>query len=424
MQEESIMKNLITGRVFTAIDIGTTKICVIMCTVNEALQLEVLGIGSHPSYGIKKGIIVNIAMTVHALKKALDDACEQAGLPINSATVGISGGHIQSFNSVGVIQIKNNEVSQNDIDNVLESAKAISIPEEREIIHIIPQYFRVDGQDIVDESFGMHGARLEAQVHIVTGSVSSAQNIVKACELAGVTVSDIILEQIASAEAVLSPSEKELGVGILDIGGGTADFAVYKDGKIMHSKVIPIAGNHFTNDLAIGLEIPIYLAEKIKRDYGFVFSADELKKRDPIHIIDEDEHIDTLVAPEKIYNILNARAAELYDFVTDEILKHNLRPLLSSGIVITGGGSLLKGMRELAVDQTKLPVRIGRPHIYYGSPLRGKLPETLQSPLYSTVYGIIMYAIQEGSSKFEQNKDETLSTRIFNRMKSWLYDFL
>lgn len=419
------MKHLITGRVFTAIDIGTTKICVIICTVNEAHQLEVLGMGASPSHGIKKGVVVNIGLTVGALKKALDEASENARIPITTATVGISGGHIQSFNSVGIVPIKNNEVSQDDIDRVLESARAVPISEEREILHVIPQYFRVDGQDFVDESYGMHGVRLEAQVHIVTGSISSAQNIIKACELAGVATTDIVLEQIASAEAVLSPSERELGVGILDIGGGTADFAVYKDGKIMHSKVIPIAGSHFTNDLAIGLNIPIHLAEKVKHSYGYVFqNRDMLHTGEPIHIVDENEHIDIFVTAEKIYEILNPRAAELYDFITDEILKHNLRPLLSSGLVLTGGGALLKGMRELAVDQMGLPVRIGRPHIYYGSPLRGKLPEELQTPLYSTVYGIIMYALQGGDTGFGPNQEDALSARIFRRMKSWLYDFL
>jgi len=418
------MKNLITGKIFTAIDIGTTKICVVICTVNEALQLEVLGIGSHPSYGIKKGVVVNINMTVHAIKKAVDEACAQAGFFIDAATVGISGSHIQSFNSIGVIQIQNNEISQDDIDQVIAVAKNITLSEDREVIHIIPQYFRVDGHDIVEESRGMHGSRLEAQIHVVTGSISSAKNIIKACELAGITVNDIILEQIASAEAVLSPSEKELGVGILDIGGGTSDFAVYKDGKIMHSKVIPIAGNHFTNDLAIGLEIPIHVAEKLKLEYGSVFNTGQQTTFGEIEVLDEAEQVKMTISLEKMYAILNARAEELYDFITDEILKHNLRPLLSSGIVITGGGALLKGMRELAVEQTKLPIRVGRPHIYYGSPLRGKLPEALQTPLHSTVYGIIMYALQEKDSNFERHANDTLSSRIFKQMKSWLYDFL
>lgn len=416
------MKNLITGRTFTAIDIGTTKICVVVCMVNEALQLEVLGIGTHLSYGIKKGVIVNINQTVHALKKAIDEASAQACMPITHATVGISGTHIQSFNSVGVVAIKNQEVSQEDIDRVVESAKAIQLSEEREILHIIPQYFRVDGQNVVEESQGMHGARLEAQVHIVTGAVSSVQNIIKACELAGITATDIVLEQIASAEAVLSPSEKELGVGILDIGGGTADFAVYKDGKIMHSKVLPIAANHFTNDLAIGLELPIHVAEKLKREHGSVFGEDTPSK--DIHVADLEANINTTIPSSKIHTILNARAIELYDFVTDEIVANNLRPLLSSGLVITGGGSLLRGIRELAVEETGLPVRIGRPHIYYGSPLRGKLPESLQTPLHSTAYGIIMYALQGGEHSLDENHDDTLSSRIFKRMKSWLYDFL
>lgn len=221
-----------------SVDIGTTKICVLIAQVNEDGEVSIIGMGQHPSYGLKKGVIVNINSTVESIKRAVSDAEAQAGVCIESAVVGIAGSHIKSFNSSGVVGIKRRDVTQHDIDRVIEAAKAVPLPPDREILHVLPQHFRVDGQEFVQESIGMYGVRLEADVHIVTGSVAAVQNIVKACEMANVRVSDIVLEQLASAQAVLTPSEQELGVGIIDIGGGTADFAIYKEGRIRYSKEI------------------------------------------------------------------------------------------------------------------------------------------------------------------------------------------
>jgi cell division protein FtsA len=419
------MKRLVTDNIVTAIDVGTTKVCVLICRVNEAHQLELLGAGTHPSYGMKKGIVTNISMTVHAIKRALEQATHEANMPITSAILGISGGHIQSFNSIGIVPIHSQDVSQIDIDRVIESARAVPIPDDREILHVIPQYFKVDGQEPVQTSYGMHGVRLEAQVHIVTGSVASAQNLIKAAELAEINVTDIVLEQIASSQAVLSPSEQELGVGLLDIGGGTSDFAIYKNGKIMHSHVIPMAGNHFTNDLAIGLEIPLHLAEKVKCEYGHVTMLSKHQANTPvIHLFDEDENIDMRITPQQISDILRPRAIEVLDFMVDEILSNNLRTMLPAGIVLTGGGALLEGLRDLATEISGLPVRIGQPHIFAGSSLRGKLPPLLQTPIYSTAYGIVLHALQGGDLGLEVGQGDHLATKIIKRMKGWLYDFI
>ncbi len=257
------MRNLLLNKTWAALDIGTTKICVLVACFDKKGAVEILGFGQHPSYGLKKGVVVDINSTVDSIKKAVKKAEHMAGVTIDSATVGISGGHIQSFNSQGVVAVKKRDISQEDIDRVIEAAKAIPIPEDREILHVLPQYFRVDGQELVRDSLGMYGVRLEAQVHIITGAISSANNIIKCCEMSGIKVDDIVLEQLASAEAVLTQSERDLGVGILDIGGGTSDFAIYKDGRIRHSKVIPMGGNHFTNDLSIGMKVPANVAERL-----------------------------------------------------------------------------------------------------------------------------------------------------------------
>ncbi len=413
------------GRIITAIDIGTTKICVLVCTVNGQGKLEVLGVGQHPSYGLKKGVVVSIAMTVQSIQLAVKDAELSSGIPIKSAIVGISGSHIQSFNSAGVVPIKHRDVGQDDIDQVIKAARAVPISEDREILHVIPQYFKVDGGDCVEDSFGMHGVRLEAQVHIVTTSVSSAQNIIKACELAGVMVSDIILEQLASAEAVLSASERELGVGILDIGGGTADLAIYRGGKIMHSKVIPVAGSHFTNDLAIGLGLPVHVAEKLKRQAGFVAESAFPHDEGPtLKISSPEDHVECEIETMKLYEILQPRAAEMFEFVMDEMVENRLRQILGAGLVLTGGGALLRGMKDCGTRELGLPVRIGKPHHFKDSPVQAEVPDSIKSPVYSTAYGIVLYAMRGGDNPLSVGRDGSMFNAVFKKMKSWLYDFL
>ncbi len=406
-----------------AIDIGTTKICVIIASIDPKGKIEVLGIGKHPSHGLKKGVIVNIGATVDSIKTAVKEAEAMAGVKIEQACVGISGGHIQSFNSTGVVAIKGRTVTQRDIDRVIEAAKAVPIPKDQEILHVLPQYFRVDGQEFVLDSLGMFGVRLEAQVHMVTGSVSSAQNIIKSCELAGVRVSDIVLEQIASADAVLTPFERELGIGILDIGGGTSDFAIYKDGRIRYSKVIPIAGNHFTNDLAVGLGIPIAKAEEIKKLHATVAQSKIIEQAGSYLDVDlgYDGGVKT-VELSAASEILRFRADEVLDLLIDEVLANRLRNMMPAGLVLTGGGCLLDGLKELAADRLGLPARVGLPQAYSDTD-RYTIPDALKSPIYSTGFGLLVYATGDRDMRGISSTDDSAMTRIFGKMKSWLYDF-
>jgi cell division protein FtsA len=419
------MKNKMLQNHIVAIDIGTTKICVLVAEVDSGNNIEILGFGKHPSYGMKKGVVVDINATVSSIKKAVHQAEKSSGIQIDTAIVGISGGHVQSFNSSGVVAIKKKEVTQDDIDRVIDAAKAVPIPEDREILHVLPQFFRVDGQELIQDSLGMHGVRLEAQVHIITGAVASAQDIIASCEKAGVAVTDIVLEQIASADAVLTPSERELGVGILDIGGGTSDFAIYKEGRIRHSKVVSIAGNHFTGDLAIGLGVPLRNAEAIKRKYGFVVEEKYLElEEDRIEIPLEYEGGCKSIETYSTYDILQPRAIELLEILKEEVDRLRLRSFMPSGIVLTGGGALLAGMKELAQDCFDLPVRVGYPCNTLRSMTDGAVPDLIKSPIYSTGYGLLLFVMKESDRSLLSSKEDVLVSRIFKRMKSWIYDFL
>lgn len=414
------MKKKLFNDYITAIDIGTTKIVVLISTVNSDGSFEITGVGQSPSYGLKKGVVVNIGQTVSAVKKALKQAEDMAGVKVESACVGISGGHIKSFNSTGVVAIKGREVSQSDVDRVIEAAKAIAIPQDQEIIHILPQYFKVDGQDFVLDSLGMFGVRLEAQVHIITGSIASAQNIIKSCETSGVKVSEIVLEQLASANAVLTPFEKEMGAGILDIGGGTSDFAIYKDGRIRYSKVIPIAGNHFTSDLALGLGIPTSKAEDIKKRFGTV-SLDKI-----LCLQNKTEEIDLgfdggvkSVELSAASEILRFRAEEVFEIIVDDLIEMRLKNLMPAGLVLTGGGGLLDGLQELAAQRLDMPVRIGVPQCKTDT-----IPDLLRSPTYSTGFGLLLHAMGMVDGKEFFSGDKSTMGKIFKKMKSWIYDFL
>ena len=411
-----------TGSYLTAIDIGTTKICVLIATVNSKGKLDIVGIGQHPSYGLKKGVVVNVAMTVESIKAAVKEAEEMAGVPVETASVGISGGHIKSYNSIGVVAIKGRDVSQQDVDRVIEAAKAIAIPQDQEILHVLPQYFKVDGQEYVLDSLGMYGVRLEAQVHIITGAVASAQNIIKSCELADIKVSDIVLEQIASADAVLTESERELGVGIIDIGGGTSDFALYKDGRIRHSKVLAIAGSHFTQDLAIGLGISRVAAEGIKKMYGTVDCLPQDSDERGIDISLDYEGGFKRVPLALVSDIVRCRALDIMELFNDEFNEYRLKPFMASGIVLTGGGSLLAGMRALAEENFGMSVRIGYPlaHVH----AENRIPDILKSPIYSTAYGLLLYSLNDRYKDMHQAADAPLINKVFKRMKSWIYDFL
>lgn len=409
------MKKVFNDNIVTAIDIGTTKICVLVAR-NVGNDIEILGIGKSPSYGLKKGIVTDIAKTMESIKSAVREAELVSEVHIESAVVGISGSHIRAFNSHGAVPIrKNNKVTKNDVLSVISAAKAISIPEGQQIIHVLPQFFSIDGQERLQDPIGMHGVRLEAQVHIITGSIASAQNIIQSCQLAGVRVTDIVLEQLASAEAVLSKDERELGVCIVDIGGGTSDFALFQHGSIRHTMVLPIAGNHFTNDVAIGLQTTLHDAERVKKEFGCAFSS--LIPVNQIFEVEKANGNETQQA-EQLYlaNIIEMRAYELLSLIKKEIDTYNLKPMITTGIVLTGGGALLKGMPELATAIFNMPARIGVPKIHHLS------PESLHSPVYATGYGLLIHALKGESTIITQGNDPIVY-KVFDRMKSWISDF-
>jgi cell division protein FtsA len=409
------MARLIKDQIIASIDIGTTKICVLVAR-KIGDQLEIIGIGKSPSHGLQKGVVVDVAKTINSINLAVKEAEMMAGIPIEGAYIGISGGHVSAVNSTGVVPIKHGQIKQADVDAVLEAAKAIAIPEGRQILHILPQYFTINGVDRVQDPIGMHGVRLEVEAHIIMGSVSSVQNLVNCCQSAGVNVNDIILEQLASADAVLSDDERELGVGVIDIGGGTSDVAFYKNGSVRHTMVLPVAGNHVTNDIAIGLRIMKSEAERIKKRYGFAI-GDLVETEELIEVeLMQGEDLQVVRLSDLVL-IIESRMRELFTLVNEDIKKNNLQQFMTNGIVLTGGGSLLTGARELAEAIFDCPVRIGKPRVLFD------LVETLQSPLYATGYGLLVYVLQNEKRIKMHMQEEPLTRRVFERMKSWVSDF-
>lgn len=403
------------NELITAIDIGTTKICVFIARKLSNDQLEIIGVGKASSYGLAKGVVVDIGKTVYAIKSALKEAEMMATVSIDSACVGIAGSHIKSSNSHGVIPIKKGVIQQSDIDAVLAAAQAIPLFEGDQLIHCFPQYFIIDGKKRVENPIGMHGIRLEVSAHLIFGSVCSVQDIISCCQQAGVTVDDVVLEPIASARAVLSPDEQLLGVAMLDIGGGTSDLALYQQNSIRHTKVIPIAGNHITNDLAIGLRTTISDAERIKKEHAIAFS-DLIKKESFIEVELVEGCDRQIIFLTDIARIIQPRVEEILELVKQEIDNKKLNGYMTTGLVLTGGGSLLHGMRELAERIFMVPVRIGKPHIAFD------LPESLKTPIYATGYGLLLYAAakqQKGGSFLSQHG---MAQRIAERMKAWILD--
>jgi cell division protein FtsA len=399
-----------------AIDIGTTKICVLIAQKIGENQLEIIGIGKAPSLGLARGVVVDILPAVQSIKAALKEAELMAGYTVESAVIGISGSHIQSLNSHGVIPIKNGDVRQSDVTHVIAAAKAIPLPEGQQILHVLPQFFVIDGHHRVNDPIGMHGIRLEAQVHIITGAIASVQNLIRCCEMAGIKVQDIVLEPLASADAVLSADERTLGIGILDIGGGTSDLALYQQGSIRHTHVYPIAGNIFTNDIALCLRTTIKDAERVKRAYGCVYAPYVT----PGTLIDiemaQGQEMRTVSALD-VYEIVESRTHELLILVKEEISKNKLESYIPAGMVITGGGSLLHGMKERAEEILHMPVRIGRPHV----PLTFR--ESLNSPIYATGYGLLLQALKKSNYSDHDMLTGPVLGRVFCRMKSWIFDF-
>ena len=368
------------------LDIGTTKICVVVGRASEG-KISIVGIGSHPSTGLRKGVVVNMDSTVNSIKKAVEEAELMAGIKIDSCLAGIGGAHIKSFNSNGVVAIKDKEVRPDDIERAIDAAKAVAIPADRELIHVIPQEFIVDDQDGIKDPVGITGVRLEVKVHIVTGNISSAQNIIKCCRLAGLSVDDVILGQLASSEATLTEEEKEIGAALVDIGGGTSDIAIFSNGSIKYTSVLPFGGNNITNDIAIGLRTPIDDAEKIKKKYGCAFS-NMVGANETIEVPSVGGRKSRTLQRKTLADIIEPRVEEVAELIYDEIKKSGQEKLLASGVIITGGCANLEGMPELAESIFNLPAR-------RGSPIGvGGLVDVVNNPSYATGVGLLLYGFK------------------------------
>ncbi|HET6493245.1 MAG TPA: cell division protein FtsA [Burkholderiales bacterium] len=380
------------NKLIVGLDIGTSKIAAIVAEVKPEGGFEIIGMGSHPSRGLKKGVVVNIETTVSAIQRALEEAELMADCKIREVYTGIAGSHIKSFNSQGMVAIKDKEVVQMDIDRVIETAKAVQIPNDQQILHILNQEFIIDGQEDVREPLGMSGVRLEAKVHIVTGAVSAAQNIIKCVRRCGLEVRDLILQPLASALAVITDDEKDLGVCLVDVGGGTTDVAVFTHGAIRHTAVIPIAGDQITNDIAMALRTPTKDAEDVKQRFGCALSqlADS---QEMVEVPGVGDRGPRELSRKTLAEVIEPRVEELYSLVQAELRRSGYEELLSSGIVITGGSSVMQGMAELGEEIFHMPVRIGQPNY------SGGLAEVVRHPRYSTGVGLLLAGVQQYRSR-------------------------
>lgn len=399
-------KNLIV-----ALDIGTNKIAAVVGEITPDNQIEIVGFGVHPSRGLKRGVVVNIEATVQSIQRAVTDAELMAGCDIHEAYTGIAGSHITSLNSHGIVAIRDREVNQADVDRVIDAAKAVAIPQDQKILHILPQEFIIDSQEGVREPVGMSGVRLEAKVHIVAGAVSAAQNITKCVRRCGLQVSDIILEQLASSYAVLTDDEKELGVCMIDIGGGTTDVAIFTDNAIRHTAVIPIAGDHVTNDIAIALRTPTLNAEQIKKQYASVSDI----MIDPTEIITVpgiSQRPAQQIQRRALAQVVHARYEEIFSLVVAQLRRSGFEDLISSGIVLTGGASQVEGCVDLAESVFQMPVRLGLPQHVSG------LIDVRQNPTFSTAVGLLLYGLQQQNTTQSFVLERGLPN-LWMRMRNW-----
>ena len=403
---KKIDKNLIVG-----LDIGTSKVVAIVGEVTPDHDIEIIGIGSHPSRGLKKGVVVNIESTVQSIQRAVEEAELMAGCQIHSVYAGIAGSHIRSLNSHGIVAIRDKEVTQSDVERVIDAARAVAIPADQRILHIIPQEFLIDNQEGIQEPVGMSGVRLEAKVHMITGAVSAAQNIVKCVRRCGLEVDDIILEQMASSYAVLTEDEKELGVCLVDIGGGTTDIAVFTEGSIRHTAVIPIAGDQVTNDIAVALRTPTQYAEEIKKKYACALT--QLASPDEtIEVPSVGDRPPRQLARQTLAEVVEPRYEELMILVQAELRRSGFEDLVAAGVVLTGGSSKMEGLIELAEEIFHVPVRLGLPQYVAG------LVDVVQNPIYSTGVGLLLFGQQNSEHRvFDTSSGGVMG--IWERMKGW-----
>ncbi len=403
-------------KIIVGLDIGTTKICAIVGEMLED-EINVIGVGSHPSTGLRKGSVVNIESTVDSIKKAVEEAELMAGCDISSVYVGIAGNHIEGLNSHGIIAIKGREITEIDVDRVIDAAKAVAIPTDREILHVIPQEFIVDDMESIQNPVGMTAIRLEAKIHIITGAVSSVRNVVKCCNKAGLEVCDIALESLASGEAVLTKEEKELGCVIADLGGGTTDLALFKDNNLKFIYELTLGGNNLTNDISIGLRTPLPEAEKIKIEHGTCI-PENVRKGTTIEVPAVGGRAPKKLSKGILAEILEPRVEEIFALLKAELFSNGLENTFPAGFVLTGGSVVLDGIIELAESVFNVPVRIGEPNKI------GGLKDIVKNPAYATGVGLVIF----GSTASDQKEFKDIQMQgfsgILNRMKQWFKDII
>ncbi len=405
-----------TANILFGLDIGTSKIAAIIGKLKSDGEIEVIGMGTHPSKGLKKGVVVNIDSTVESIQRAIDEAERMSGHKVESVSVGIAGSHINSFNSNGMVAISHQEVQEEDVQRVIDAAQTIAIPGDQEVLHILPQEFMIDNQGGIREPVGMSGVRLEAKVHMVTGSVSAAQNITKCVEKCDLQVENLILEQLASSEAVLSEDEKELGVCLVDIGGGTTDIAIFQNGAIRHTAVIPVAGDQVTNDIAVALRTPTSAAEDIKRKYACALPQ-LISNDEEIEVASVGDRPARCLSRHTLVEVIEPRYEELFQLIQAELKRTDFENKIAAGIVLTGGSSLVEGAVELAEEVFHMPVRLGVPTEVEG------LKNEVKSPSFATTVGLLMYAKQHrGAPESSSNSSRTSQAdkeSVVMRMKNW-----
>ncbi len=401
------------------LDIGTTHICCVVGEVNERGQVDIVGLGEAPSRGLRKGVVVNVDATVHAVKAAVEEAELMAGLNIESAVVGIAGGHIRSFNSRGVVAVagRDRTIVPDDVKRVMDAARAVSIPQDREVLHVLPQEFVVDDEHGIASPVGLVGAKLEANVHIITAATTSVQNLVSCANRSGIEVRDTVLEQCAVAEAVLSKDEKDLGVALIDIGGGTTDMAIFEKGSIWFTAVLPVGGDHFTNDLAVGLRTPIPDAERLKKSQGCAL-ASLVQENTVIEVPTVGGRKSRQLSHQVMAEILQPRAQEIFTLFHNEIVRAGFDKMLNAGVVLTGGGSLLPGMTEMAEQVFDMPVRLGKPS---GA---GGLVEPFSGPQHAAAIGLALYGARHLDEGAKRRIPLALQTsgigKVGGRVRQWL----
>jgi cell division protein FtsA len=412
--ERSVMQR--REDIVVGLDIGTTKICAVVGQVSGD-EIGIIGIGTHPSVGLRKGVVVNIESTVESIKKAVEEAEMMAGCEISSVYTGIAGGHITGFNSRGIVAIKGPEITAQDVERVIDAARAVAIPMDREVIHALPQEYIVDDQPGIQNPVGMSGVRLEAKVHIVTGAVASAQNIVKCTNRSGLDVCDIVLESLASGEAVLAEEEKQLGAALIDLGGGTSDLAAFSGRNIKHTFVLALGGDNLTNDIAIGLRCPHPEAEKIKKRFGNCV-ARRIQAEETIEVPGVSGRGPRKLPRQILGEILEPRMEEIFALINREIFRAGMENTIPSGIVLTGGGALLEGVTEIAESVFNLPARVGTPQGIKG------LAEIVHNPMYATGVGLVLYGArhQQREKKKFRIRDRNIFNRVMMRMKRWFKD--